>query len=201
MPRLEMKPVREAQLIKATFECIHAHGFTGTTIASVSSQAGVSPGIISHYFGSKDGLLEATMRELLRHLGEQVLIHSKPTDGPETRIVNIINSNFAEQQVSPEAVTVWLAFWGQALHVPELARLQRVNLRRLSSNLRYWLKFLLPEEEARATADALAALIDGLWLRRAFTPEDINRSAARQICLDFLNLKLESQARKQENSE
>lgn len=193
MPKLGMKRIREAQLINATFECIHKYGFSGTTIARVSQQAGVSTGIISHYFGGKDGLLEATMRDLLKHLNQNALKQTKPSDDPETRIVTIINSNFAEEQVTPEAVTVWLAFWGQAIHVPALARLQRINLRRLRSNLRYWLKHLLPEDQARLTADGLAALIDGLWLRGAFDPKGINRPEARLICLNYLNLQLQSQ--------
>ena len=191
MPKVGMEPIRKAQLIEATFECIYRYGFAGTTIARVARQAGVSTGIISHYFGGKDGLLESTMRVLLKQLGINAKVSSKSPDNPREHIIAIINSNFAEQQVTPQANTVWLAFWGQALHVPALSRLQKVNLGRLRSNLRYWLKQLLPEERARTVADGLAAMIDGLWLCGAFQPGGINYNDARRICLDYLNLELE----------
>ena len=120
MPKVGMEPIRKAQLIEATFECIYRYGFAGTTIARVARQAGVSTGIISHYFGGKDGLLESTMRVLLKQLGINAKVSSKSPDNPREHIIAIINSNFAEQQVTPQANTVWLAFWGQALHVPRL---------------------------------------------------------------------------------
>ncbi|MEP3889482.1 MAG: transcriptional regulator BetI [Hellea sp.] len=190
MPKLGMEPIRRAQLTQATFDCIHKFGFSGTTIARISKQAGVSTGIISHYFGGKSGLLDATMRQLLRHLGSNLASGSSTSTDPKDRIVDIINSNFAEEQVTPEAVTVWLAFWGQALHDPMLKRLQNVNLRRLQSNLRFWLKQLFPKEQAYRVAEGLAALIDGLWLRGAFDEKGIQRRDARHICLDYLESQL-----------
>ena len=190
MPKIGMEPIRKAQLIEATFECIYRYGFAGTTIERVARQAGVSKGIISHYFGDKDGLLEATMRGLVRQLDVNARTRNRHSTDPKEHIIAIIGSNFAEQQVTPEAITVWLAFWAQALHVPSLTRLQRVNLSRLRSNLRYWLKQLLPRERARVVADGLAAMIDGLWLYGAFQQGGIQREEARRICLDYLDLEL-----------
>ena len=126
----EWEPIRKAQLIEATFECIYRYGFAGTTIERVARQAGVSKGIISHYFGGKDGLLEATMRGLVRQLDINARTRNRHSTDPKEHIIAIIGSNFAEQQVTPEAITVWLAFWAQALHSPSLTRLQRVNLSR-----------------------------------------------------------------------
>ncbi len=187
MPKRGMEPIRRAQLIEATFFCIHKYGFAGTTIKRVAEKAGTSVGLVLHYFGSKDGLLEATMRSLLKKLGTNLQSDDISDDDPKAQITAIINSNFAEDQVSPEAITVWLAFWGQALHTPKLSRLQKINLARLRSNLRYWLSQLLPKEDARFAADGLAALIDGLWLRGAFEETGIQRRHARDICLDYLN--------------
>ena len=190
MPKLAMAPIRKSQLIEATFQCIHQYGFTGTTIVRVSQKAGVSTGIINHYFGGKDELLAATMRSLLNKIRRYSLQKFNDNDDPKAHIIRIINSNFAEEQVTPEAITVWLAFWGQAVHVPELTRLQKINLSRLRTNLCYWLKQILPAEEANFAADGLAALIDGLWLRGAFDDQGIHRHRAREICLNYLECHL-----------
>ncbi len=65
MPKVGMEPVRKKQLIEATLEVMAEVGYHGTTISLISKRAGLSSGIISHYFGDKQGLIEATMRHLL----------------------------------------------------------------------------------------------------------------------------------------
>ncbi|MBL4671714.1 MAG: transcriptional regulator BetI [Arenicella sp.] len=192
MPKVGMQVIRRSQLINATFQCIHRYGFAGTTIAKVSAIAGVSTGIISHYFGDKNGLLEATMRRLLSDLAPNALDLDDSDASPRARIVSIINRNFATEQVTPYAVTAWLAFWAQALHVPSLGRLQKINMRRLQSNLRFWLRQLMSKQEAYRVADGLAALIDGLWLRGAFTLGGVEIEQARQLCVDYFELQLAS---------
>ena len=80
-------------------------------------------------------------------------------------------------------IVAWLAFWAQVLHVPELARLQRVNARRLRSNLLHELRKLVPSAHAVETATGLAALIDGLWLRLLDVE---NAATARAIVRSYL---------------
>ena len=41
-------------------------GLHSASISLISKEAGVSTGIINHYFGGKHGLLEETMRAILR---------------------------------------------------------------------------------------------------------------------------------------
>ena len=199
MPKVGMQSIRRTQLINATFECIHRFGFAGTTIAKVSAVAGVSTGIVSHYFGDKNGLLEATMRRLLSDLGRHASSGENPHKTPQDRIIEIINSNFSAEQITPYAVTAWLAFWAQALHVPALRRLQKVNMRRLQSNLRYWLRELMHKDDAYHVADGLAALIDGLWLRGSFLAEGIDTVQAREICVDYFELHLTAYQKKNQS--
>ncbi|MCS5578526.1 MAG: TetR family transcriptional regulator, partial [Alteromonas macleodii] len=55
MPKVGMEPVRKKQLIEATLEVMAEVGYHGTTISLISKRAGLSSGIISHYFGDKQG--------------------------------------------------------------------------------------------------------------------------------------------------
>ena len=50
MPKVGMEPIRRRQLIAATIEAIHQAGFGQTTVAEVSRRAGLSSGIVAHYF-------------------------------------------------------------------------------------------------------------------------------------------------------
>ena len=60
-----MKPIRRQQLIDAAIASIHEHGFSSATVARIARKAGVSTGIVHHYFTDKNDLLAATMRALL----------------------------------------------------------------------------------------------------------------------------------------
>ncbi|MEF1291965.1 TetR family transcriptional regulator, partial [Vibrio sp. M260118] len=66
MPKVGMPSIRKPQLVQATMAVIDRVGMQSASISLISKEAGVSSGIINHYFGGKQGLLEETMREILR---------------------------------------------------------------------------------------------------------------------------------------
>ncbi|MEX9542625.1 transcriptional regulator BetI, partial [Escherichia coli] len=84
MPKIGMQSIRKQQLIQATLDVINEVGMQEASIALIARKAGVSTGIISHYFRDKNGLLEATMRHIQYQLGVAVamrlrlLSHAQP---------------------------------------------------------------------------------------------------------------------------
>jgi len=189
MPKLGMEPIRKRQLIEATVASIHANGFADTTVQTISRAAGVSPGIIHHYFGGKGALLAATMRALLVELQACVVPALRSARGPRERIEAVIDASFAERQFQPQVIVTWLAFWGQAPHDAELARLQRIYASRLESHLRHDLRPLIGPRAASAAA-GLASMIDGLWLSFALGRPKAAPAAARALARDYLHRQL-----------
>nr|WP_298249681.1 transcriptional regulator BetI [uncultured Halomonas sp.] len=189
MPKVGMEPIRRQQLIKATMAAIDEVGLADVTVARIARHAGVSAGIISHYFGGKDGLLEATMRQILTDLGDAVAANRQELrhDTPRARLEAIIEGNFDRSQVTDPVAKTWLAFWASSMHKPRLARLQQINDRRLYSNLCAQFRCLMPLDEARLASRTLAAVIDGLWLRGALTPEGLHADGARRVALATLD--------------
>lgn len=98
MPKLGMQSIRRRQLIDATLEAINEVGMHDATIAQIARRAGVSTGIISHYFRDKNGLLEATMRDITSQLRDAVLnrLHALPQGSAERRLQAIVGGNFDE---------------------------------------------------------------------------------------------------------
>ena len=195
MPKVGMREVRRAQLIDATLLSIDEAGLAGTTLASVAQRANISTGIVSHYFGDKDGLLEATMRHILRDLWAATTrrrIAAKPQ--PRARLRAIVAANFDVSQLSGPVMKTWLAFWTQSMHEPQLRRLQRVNTRRLFSNLCAEFAKTLPRGEARRAASGLAAMIDGLWLRGALAGDPFDTKAALRLANDYIDMLLAPEA-------
>ncbi|GAC04052.1 transcriptional regulator BetI [Paraglaciecola chathamensis] len=172
MPKVGMQPVRRQQLIDATIESVAELGLRATTINSISKKAGLSSGIISHYFGGKQGLIEATVRYLLSNLKQSLLGGLKADTTPEQRLMLIVEANFSRLQQQSDATKTWLSFWAQSMHDIELHRLQNVNSRRLCSNLACSFRQLMSVEDARVAAELSAAMIDGLWLRAVLSKSD-----------------------------
>lgn len=195
MPKVGMQPIRRSQLIHATLEAVDQVGMDAS-IALIARLAGVSNGIISHYFQDKNGLLLATMRHLMTALSLAVRDRRQllEDDSPRAHIRVIIEGNFDDSQVNGPAMKTWLAFWASSMHQPSLRRLQRINDHRLYSNICCEFRRVLPQDEARTAARGLAALIDGLWLRGALSGEAFDTEQALQIAFDYLDQQLAKQA-------
>ncbi|MXJ84085.1 transcriptional regulator BetI [Klebsiella michiganensis] len=189
MPKLGMQPIRQRQLIDATLAAINEVGMHDATVAQIARRAGVSTGIISHYFKDKNGLLEATMRDITGQLRQAVLsrLHALPGAGPRERLRAIVAGNFDESQISSAAMKAWLAFWASSMHQPMLYRLQQVSSRRLLSNIVYEFQRALPREEAQEAGYGLAALIDGLWLRAALSGKPLDKARAETLAEHFIS--------------
>lgn len=192
MPRVGVSKIRRKQLIDATVAAIHAHGYDATTMAKIAKRAGMSPGLIAHYFGSKDELLEATMRSMLTELQSLVAQRLREaSDAPRARLSAIVAGNFDESQCVPETVSAWLAFWGQVPHVPELGRLQRIYRRRLHSNLRReFTRMGVTPGETDRLAEVIGSLIDGVWVRAGLDGGGLDTRAARALIDETIDLHL-----------
>jgi betaine-aldehyde dehydrogenase len=184
---------RRRQLIDVTIDSLAELGFVGTTLAQIAGRAGVSPGLVAHYFGDKDGLLDAAFRSLARRVGDHVGARLRLISTPRARIQAIIDANLALEEFSQRTGTAWLAFWGQVLHVPSLKRVQAAYQRRTLTNLRHSLKQLVPPDEAQNLAAMIAAMIDGVWLRAALSGwREAESETARALLTEFVDGRLHS---------
>ena len=171
MPKLGMGPVRRRELVEATIKSIHEFGLAETTVTKIAKKAGVSPGIVHHYFDDKDDLLFETMRVMLENLRSEAVRCLVRALKPRDRVFAIIEASFADEQFSPEVVTAWLALYASSRQSPRLARILSLYHRRLRSNLVFALRQIDGGGDVEFQAEAIAALIDGLYLRAALNPD------------------------------
>ena len=99
MPKLGMAPIRRKQLVEAAIAVIHEQGFANATVARIARQAGISAGMVHHYFKDKDDLLFATMRHLLAELRADAVARLSRAADPRQRIRAIIDACFGERAV------------------------------------------------------------------------------------------------------
>ena len=189
--RRESEEVRRQQLIEATIDSLAEIGFNASTLAQIAGRAGVSPGLVAHYFGDKDGLLEATLRFLAARVARGTAWRLAAAASPRERVEAVIEANLAPEEFGKPSSSVWLAFWGQALHSERLRRVQKVYQSRMRSNLRHALRPLVREEEADRAAIAVAAIIDGLWLRSTLSATgETDSTSARAIATAFVDAQI-----------
>jgi TetR/AcrR family transcriptional repressor of bet genes len=193
MPKLGMEPLRRRALIDATISAIGERGSLDVTMSEIAGRAGVSAALAHHYFGAKDDLLVATMRYLLAELGADARAALRAAPDARARVSAVVAVNFSEGQFRAETIAAWLAFYVAAQKSPELRRLLRIYARRLHSNLMSGLSPLMSRPEAERVAESVAALIDGLYIRRALKDGAPNPASAIALVEDFLALSLNQQ--------
>jgi len=190
-----IEDTRRRQLVEVTIDSLAELGYTGTTLAQIAARAEVSPGLVAHYFGDKDGLLEAAFRSLARRVGDHVRARLRQVSTPRGRIQAVIDANLAPEEFEQRTGTAWLAFWGQVLQVKALKRVQSVYQRRTLSNLRSALSQLVPPDEAGPLAAMIAAMIDGVWLRAALSGwREADSESARSLLTAFVDGRLKDAA-------
>ena len=91
--RREGEDQRRRELVEATLAVIAEHGLDHATVREIALRAGVTPGLIRHYFSGKEELVIAAYRqhaETMRLSSEQA-IESAGTD-PVARLATFIAS-------------------------------------------------------------------------------------------------------------
>lgn len=156
---------RRRHLIQATIETLGDVGFKAASLSEIARRARVSTGLFAHYFGDKDGLLEATLRFMAGSLTRETAARLRAAATRRDRLFAVGDAALSDDQFERRTSAVWLAFWGQLTHSGRYKRVQRIYQRRMTSNLRHGLRGMVSPGCVVAYATMIAAMIDGLWLR------------------------------------
>ncbi|MFT4181661.1 MAG: transcriptional regulator BetI [Rhizobium sp.] len=187
MPKVGMEPVRRKALVDAAMRVIGDHGSLTVTMSEIAKQAGVSPALAHHYFGSKEQLLIETVRTHLQRLRDSVVTALQAARTPREKLSAIIRVSFQADQFAPETIAAWLAFYAEAQRSEETRRFLVIYARRLRSNLLANLRALCPGEDAERIAEGAAAMIDGLYIRQSLRSAPISIEASIALTEDYIN--------------
>lgn len=190
MPKVGMEPIRRKALIDATIAEIGQTGSLDVTVGQIAKRAGMSSGLAHHYFGGKDQMLLAAMRQILSNLHLRVRSTLRHAETPLQRIHAIIEANLDADNFEPDVIASWLTFYVQAQNSADAQRLLQVYARRLHSNLVVNLSQLMEKPHAEQTARGLGAMIDGIYIRHALQNNAPNRAQSVAIVRDYLDLHL-----------
>lgn len=158
--------MRRAQMTAAVRRVVAEVGMEGATIKRIADQARVSPGLVNHYFGSKEEALTATMTELARDFDRQMRKISRSNVGPLQKLMGLVDISVPDSAGKLEMWTVWLEFWSQAMRKPLLRQLHRdmydIYRRSVSAVIQQGIEEgLFGQVDPEEVADTLIAITDG----------------------------------------
>jgi AcrR family transcriptional regulator len=83
---------KKTAILNATLRLISENGFHGTVMSKVAKEAGVSAGIIYHYFDSKDDLINELYKYIKQKFGETIAESFDENQPLKTQIRQILGS-------------------------------------------------------------------------------------------------------------
>jgi TetR/AcrR family transcriptional repressor of bet genes len=167
--RKASRNVRRQQLIDATISVLARKGYAALTVADVAKAAGLSVGIINFHFESKDGLLADCLQYLTDEFyGNWKANIEKPGATTAERLRLTLLGDFNDAVFTPEKLRAWIAFWGESQGRPVYEEISAARDQERARAIEAACASLIAEGnyalDPAATALALEAMLDGLWL-------------------------------------
>jgi AcrR family transcriptional regulator len=174
---------RRRALIEACAALLARRGVAGASVRSICAEAGVSPGLLRHYFSGIGALIAATYV----HVGDRVavmLAEATATAGPDPRdrLLAYVQANFHPSVANSDLLATWIALWSLLKADPAIADLHgnvyagfRKGIEELGAECG------VPPSRARLMGIAVTALIDGLWLELCLDPTTFSAEEASAI--------------------
>lgn len=176
---------RRALLEDAARACMARGGIREFTVDKIVAEAGVSRGLITHHFGSMDGLLVAVYS---RMYGEWIAAIAAPQPGL-SRLEGLVEALVSPALFSREVLNIWLTLWGEIANNQVLRAEHRARYSEYRETIATALREAAPPGstiDADMLASAFICLVDGLGVQRCVEPDLLPEAAARATCWAFL---------------
>jgi TetR/AcrR family transcriptional repressor of bet genes len=189
--RREGEERRREALIAAAVDLVAENGSAGATVRAIADRAGVTPGLIRHYFQTKEDLTRAAYAEVMgRMTGASVAaVAESAAPNPAAQLAAFVLASLRPPVASITAVGLWAGFIHQAQRDHAMRETHRTTYLDYRDRLEAMIAALPREvDAARLRADAIAcnAVIDGLWLEISTLPEAFEPGEVERIALSAL---------------
>ncbi|MFD1808503.1 TetR/AcrR family transcriptional regulator [Gemmobacter lanyuensis] len=120
--RREGEERRREALITAALELIAEGGPAAATVRAIAERAGVTPGLIRHYFQSKDDLTRAAYRALMQRMNTDNAAVLESAPGSGVAACGLRRGSIAPPVVDPGRMGLWAGFMHQVRKTPKWPR-------------------------------------------------------------------------------
>jgi TetR/AcrR family transcriptional repressor of bet genes len=182
---------RRQDLIQGTIKSIGNLGYNNSTVQTICEAAGLSRGLIGHYFKGKDDLLLEAFRHQTAEADEDTRRAIRAVgEDPLQRILAATSVTFLRSATSREHAMVWLAFCGVVPWNESMRGLHSSLYRRYRSWIQRMMEQAAAERgieiDAKRCALIYAQMVDGFWLGWTMDREAYSLEEANQIVCDWV---------------
>ncbi|HVN43897.1 MAG TPA: TetR family transcriptional regulator C-terminal domain-containing protein [Steroidobacteraceae bacterium] len=122
MPKIVDHAQRRDEIALVACRVVAAHGFDRASMVRIASEAGYTTGMLAHYFDSKQEIIIAALRLILRRIEERL---TRPThSGRRPDLLELLLEALPIDAHRHIECAFWITFWGQ---VSSDKRLKRIN--------------------------------------------------------------------------
>ncbi len=192
MPKLGMEAIRRRQVMDAVIHILSTNGWRDLTIREVSDVAGISSGVITHYFSNKRALtLDAINDATLQFVKALNKFEHRRTDAVE-RLVALVDYVSQPSPAGMPEWRFWLSLFGRMpfdrvlqAEVQKIHRLYgEIIVRLIQAGVEE--RSFRPTRPAEDIAVKFIGASLGLCTLMVADPQDMPAARCRQVLLDLL---------------
>jgi AcrR family transcriptional regulator len=121
MPKIVDHDQRRDQIALVACRVVAENGFDQATIVRIAREAGYTTGMVAHYFDTKQDIIIAALRLILRRIEERL---TRPAGDAPADLLTVLAEALPIDEQRYIECAFWTAFWGQ---VSADKRLKRIN--------------------------------------------------------------------------
>ena len=120
MPKIVDHAQRRDEIAHVACQVVAHYGFEQATMARIARAAGYTTGMVAHYYESKQDIILAALRLILRRIEERLMRERKSGDA---NLLEVLSEALAIDAQRFTECAFWMAFWGQVSADKKLKRL------------------------------------------------------------------------------
>lgn len=121
MPKIVDHEQRRDEIALVACRVVAEHGFDQATIVRIAREAGYTTGMVAHYYDTKQEIVIAALRLILRRIEQRL---TRPAGNTPSDLLTILTEALPVDEARFTECAFWTAFWGQ---VSADKKLKRIN--------------------------------------------------------------------------
>ncbi|MBZ4688849.1 MAG: TetR family transcriptional regulator [Cereibacter sp.] len=178
---------RREALIAAALELLAEGGMQAATVRAIATRAGVTAGLIRHYFQTKEDLTRAAYQWVMdRMIADNLAVLAGAPPDPAARLAAFVAASLRPPVVDGAAMGLWAGFIHMVRSDPDMREIHRGTYLHYRDQLQQLIAALgLTDDPQTLRRQAIAcnAVIDGLWLEGSAIPDAFDSGELERIGL------------------
>lgn len=180
-----LEKIRREQIVNAAIVTIAENGYLKTSLEDIARDAGISKGIISYYFKTKDGLICSVIDRIMEDLQGEIIARAATETTSMGKITAGIEANFDYMAENRPAIVAFVDLWSSISAKNDKRNFNRsvygkcINFfeRHIAAGME---KGEFTRVDGGLTASIIQAAIDGIMIQWIFNETSVDLVRAKR---------------------